>query len=37
MGWIFFLFTTGATYAFSLLVAVSPYCYSIENLYVHQQ
>ena len=37
MGWIFFLFTTGATYAFSLLVALSPYCYCIENLYVHQQ
>lgn len=37
MGWVFFLIKTSATYALSVLVAKSPYCYSIENLYVHQE
>lgn len=37
MGWVFFLIKTSATYALSVLVALSPYCYSIENLYVHQE
>lgn len=37
MGWIFFLITTSATYALSLFAAISPYCYGIENLYVHQE
>lgn len=37
MGWVFFLIKTSATYALSVLVAKSHYCYSIENLYVHQE
>lgn len=37
MGWVFFLIKTSATYALSVLVAIRPYCYSIENLYVHQE
>lgn len=37
MGWVFFLIKTSAIYALSVFVAKSPYCYSIENLYVHQE